>query len=30
MELAHVRAVAISHYKVKVKLNYEIDHRALP
>ncbi len=30
MKLAHVRGVAISHYKGKVKLNYENDHHELP
>ncbi len=30
MDLAHVRGAAISHYKGKVKLNNENDHRELP
>ena len=30
MELAHVWGVAILQYQVKVKLNYENDHRELP
>ncbi len=30
IELADVWGVAISHYYIKVKLNYENDHRELP